>query len=168
MKHEVKGNTPGVIGEQQACRKSTSRGEGLGINADDIIRRLRQIYKVKSDSALAGELGLASSAPSNWRQRNSPPYAICAQTAKRKGVSLDWLIFGDGSQNPASRAGVRDDSGVEYRVSSESGLRIVRFATIFGVARPPEETVWLEQHLKRTVPEYNEWLEAEAKGVKWP
>ena len=127
------------------------------MNADEIIKRLRQIYDAKSDSSLAAALNLAPSAPSNWRQRNRPPLALCAVIARERGLSLDWLIFGDGA--PA----VRDVSDADYLVVSQVGARMTRFIAMWSASRTPEEMVWLEQHLRRTVPEYREWADMQVE-----
>jgi hypothetical protein len=65
------------------------------------------VYDVKHDTELALALGLSKAAPSNWHQRNSPPYEICADLAAKKGVSLDWLIFGVGNMRHGVREAVR-------------------------------------------------------------
>ena len=130
------------------------------LNTDDIIRRMRQAYAVKNDSELADALGLSVSAPSNWRQRNSPPFAICADIARKKGVSLDWLIFGVGD----TRLGMYGDrsshsewEGLPHGQKS-AAQRISQFVNWWHMNRTQDETIWLEQQLKRSVPEYGEWL----------
>ncbi len=129
------------------------------MNANDIILRMRQVYEVGSDSALAAALRLAPSAPSNWRQRNRPPFALCAAIARERGISLDWLILGIGDRKGARRGQVQDDSDAVYEASPDIAGRITRFVMMWGVTRSQEELIWLEQHLKRTVPEYRAWLE---------
>jgi len=133
------------------------------MSADDIIRRMRLIFGVRSDSALASELHLATSAPSNWRQRNRPPFATCVTIAEQRGISLDWLIFGIGDMWQEAAGQVRDTSEATYRTSSEAARRITRFVSMWDASRSAEEMIWLEQHLKRSIPEYRVWLERDGK-----
>ena len=134
-------------------------GERL-MDVNDIIQRMRQVYGAKNDSALAAALNLAVSAPSNWRQRNSPPFGICADIAMEKGVSLDWLIFGIGDMRLGGRAEAQHDSAHTEtpRAESSAADRLSQFVYWWHVSRSQDEMIWLEQQFKRAVPEYAEWL----------
>jgi len=133
----------------------------IELDAGEIIGRMRQVVGAKNDAGLSAALGLTgASAPSNWRQRNSPPFAFCVNIAAALGVSLDWLIFGRGR-----RVGATSDEAMDSAVptpvtatSTPSAERITRFVNEWDATRSPEEVIWLEQHLKRTVPEYAAWL----------
>ena len=131
------------------------------LDAGDIIGRMRQVVGAKNDAGLSVALGLTgASAPSNWRQRNSPPYAFCVNIAAALGVSLDWLIFGR-SRHVSAASSDALDSPAPVPVaagSTPSAERITRFVNEWDATRSPEEVIWLEQHLKRTVPEYADWL----------
>lgn len=156
--HNSNDITPRVYTQHIASDDFTARVEDRPMDADAIIRRLRQVFDAKNDVALAAALNLAASAPSNWRQRNSPPLAICASVAESKGVSLDWLIFGVGVQrlgSPADGRPMPEGNAIE---ASETARRITRFVYFFDAMKSPEEMTWLEQHLKRSVHEYAEWL----------
>jgi hypothetical protein len=130
------------------------------MDADDIIQRMRQVYAVKRDTELALALGLSKAAPSNWRQRNSPPYDLCVDIASKKGVSLDWLIFGVGDMRLGARAPVSLDPAVDEvpLESSAAAERLSQFVYWWHINRTHDEMVWLEQQFKRAVPEYGEWL----------
>jgi hypothetical protein len=138
----------------------TFRVGELLMDANDIIQRMRQVYGAKNDSALAAALNLAVSAPSNWRNRNSPPFAICADIAAEKGISLDWLIFGIGDM----RLGVRTETpGTPGRAETQptpspAAERLSQFVYWWAVNRSQDEMIWLEQQFKRAVPEYGDWL----------
>ncbi|QNJ99948.1 helix-turn-helix domain-containing protein [Dyella telluris] len=163
MKHKENSNTPNVFGDRDACREYTHGVEGDGLSADAVIRRMRQVYAVRSDSALAAALHLAPSAPSNWRQRNRPPFGMCAAIAQSRGVSLDWLVLGIGEMRPAMRRQVRDTPAAPYRASSPVAMRLITFVSLWDAAGSTDELIWLEQHLKRTVSEYEKWLDANAE-----
>jgi CI repressor-like protein len=134
------------------------------MDADDIIQRMREVYAVKRDTELALALGLSKAAPSNWRQRNSPPYDLCVEIARKKGVSLDWLIFGVGDMRlgaraPASLDPAHDEAPPE---SSAAAERLSQFVYWWHVNRSQDEMTWLEQQFRRAVPEYREWLATSA------
>ena len=63
-----------------------------------VLGRLRASLGVSSDKELARELGISPSTLSSWRQRDAIPYSFCVEYARAKGVSLDWLIFGDAGE----------------------------------------------------------------------
>lgn len=134
-------------------------GEPL-MDVNDIIQRMRQVYGAKNDSALANELNLAVSAPSNWRQRNSPPFGICVDIAAEKGISLDWLIFGIGDMHLGVRSGTPRKQPCMDAQSAESPAadRLSQFVYWWAVNRTSDEMIWLEQQIKRAVPEYSEWM----------
>lgn len=130
------------------------------LDTDAIISRMRQVVAAKNDAGLAAALKLTGSAPSNWRQRNAPPFAICAQMAVNYGVSLDWLIFGIGRMARSAGAAIAADTAAAEGKSplSPPASRVTQFVKAFDASRPLEEVIWLEQHLKRTVSEYADWL----------
>lgn len=156
--HNSKDITQCVKSQHLTNGDYTLRVEERAMNADDIIRRMRQVYDAKNDSALAAALNLAVSAPSNWRQRNSPPLAICANIAETQGISLDWLIFGVGNMRLGVPVEATEVPGVEPHEASPAAHRVTRFVYVWDATRSHDEMVWLEQQIKRTVPEYGEWL----------
>jgi transcriptional regulator with XRE-family HTH domain len=130
------------------------------LDVDAIILRMRQVFGVTYETELAAALGLSKAAPSNWRQRNSPPYEICTDIAREKGVSLDWLIFGIGDMRLGGRAEAPQDP--EHLESlpahSPAAERVSQFVYWWHVNRTQDEMIWLEQQFKRAVPEYGDWL----------
>lgn len=62
---------------------------------DDVISRLRQLYKVPNNAALAAVMGEAKSTISSWRKRGVPD-SICTKAAQDKGVAYEWLRLGKG------------------------------------------------------------------------
>jgi transcriptional regulator with XRE-family HTH domain len=136
------------------------RSEQPQLDADAIIVRMRQVYGVKYDTELATELGLSKAAPSNWRQRNSPPYEICVEIARNKGISLDWLIFGVGKMRLGTR---KETSPGKERAETLAAThpaaeRLSQFVYWWQVSHTQDEMIWLEQQFRRAVPEYGEWL----------
>ncbi|GAA0680914.1 helix-turn-helix domain-containing protein [Dyella marensis] len=139
----------------------------IELSADEIIVRMRQVVGVKTDAGLSTALGLGgASTPSNWRNRNSPPFAYCANIAAALGVSMDWLVLGRHRHAESASTGTPDRGGSASvpMASTPSAERITRFVNEWEATRSPEEVIWLEQHLKRTVPEYSEWLANQQAG----
>lgn len=71
-------------------------------SVEAVIARLKSIHNVESDSALAKALFTNAQTVSSWKSRNSIPYALCVNVARKHDVSLDWLISGTGSAPTAS------------------------------------------------------------------
>lgn len=64
--------------------------------ADAVIDRLKTFFNVKSDSALCRSLDLPRTTISTWKIRDSVPYSLCVELALTRGLSLDWLLTGEG------------------------------------------------------------------------
>ena len=64
--------------------------------ANQVIDRLFEVFRAKNNNELANFLGIAYNTISTWRNRNTIPYHICVDVAKRKKISLDWLLLGRG------------------------------------------------------------------------
>jgi hypothetical protein len=118
-----------------------------------VIERLRQVFGAATDLELAAKMGVGRTAPSNWRNRNSIPYDLCATVARDHGVSLDWLIFG--AALPTMRAG----ASVGHERSAEA-QRLSQFVDFWDQSRPHNEMVWLEHQVRRAIPEYADWSPA--------
>ncbi len=74
-----------------------------------VLDRLHQIFGVKNDSQLCSALGVNRSTVGSWISRESVPYAICVDIAAERGISLDWLLTGEGPMLRGQSAPV--DSG---------------------------------------------------------
>ncbi|EMM6268955.1 TPA: helix-turn-helix domain-containing protein [Pseudomonas aeruginosa] len=65
-------------------------------SANAVVDRLLSVYGVKNDNQLSELLQIKRSTLGNWRSRDSVPYTFCVSAAEEKGVSLDWLLTGEG------------------------------------------------------------------------
>lgn len=142
--------------------KGITHGEGktvADLNAGPIIDRMQQVADVRTDIALGAYFGHGTSTVSGWRTRNKVPYEECVILAKRKGVSLDWLLLGLGAMQPAGEtAAAHDAVGDDERVR-----RMVAFLRHWSTTSHSDSTVWLEMQLARAVPEYAEWVASRKK-----
>ena len=70
----------------------------------------------------------------NWKGRNSVPYSLCVQTSEEVGISLDWLLTGQGEMSkgagPSGPAlSPRETALLElFNALDESGQREIQTA----------------------------------------
>ena len=70
-------------------------------SAASVLDRLHQVFGVKNDNQLGDALQVNRSTLGNWRSRDSVPYTVCVDVALERGVSLDWLLTGEGPMRRA-------------------------------------------------------------------
>ncbi len=61
-----------------------------------VLERMKLVTQSATDSGLSSALGVSPQTVSSWKGRDSIPYAICVDLANKHGVSLDWLLVGEG------------------------------------------------------------------------
>ena len=66
-------------------------------SAAAVLDRLHVVYGVKNDSQLCDATDTPRATLGNWRNRDSVPYQLCVSVAESKGISLDWLLTGEGA-----------------------------------------------------------------------
>lgn len=66
-----------------------------------------------NDSQLCEATGTNRQTMGNWRSRNSVPYTLCVSVAEERGVSLDWLLTGEGAM-------LRGEAGAVPEVSASN------------------------------------------------
>ena len=64
--------------------------------AADVMARLQVFFGVGTDSALADAMNINRQTLGSWRARGRVPYEECVNLATEKGLSLDWLLIGEG------------------------------------------------------------------------
>ena len=68
----------------------------MGVKYIDTIERMRWAGKLKNDSAVARVLGVTPQALSNYKKRGELPTDLVVRFSNIYGLSIDWLISGDG------------------------------------------------------------------------
>ena len=68
----------------------------------DAVEQAKIALGVKSDLDMSRALGVAASAIGGYRRRNVVPLEQCVKIARQTGVSLDWLVLGEGEQKPGN------------------------------------------------------------------
>lgn len=75
-----------------------------------VLARLKLITGTKTDASLSLALQISPQTLSSWKGRDSTPYSICVDIARTKGVSLDWLLLGEGPMLRQSTDGQTGDT----------------------------------------------------------
>lgn len=126
------------------------------MGAAEVIDRMKEALGVDKDAELASVLKRGRNYVYTLRQRNTIPYEDCTDVALKTGASLDWLILG---ALPAAAVEPSSSAGLDPRIA-----RLVSFFTKWQQTHVPDEIAWLEQHIRRTVPEYADWYAARVEG----
>lgn len=75
----------------------------------DVIDRIKDVFGIEnrkgSDTRLCEVLDVSRQTLASWLSRDSVPYAICIEIAENKGLTLDWLLTGEG---PMLKGGVKE------------------------------------------------------------
>lgn len=66
------------------------------LSVEQILGRLLLVLSAKNESELAKLLETTSSNISTWKKRGGIPLAICEKIARQRGLSMDWLLYGEG------------------------------------------------------------------------
>lgn len=75
--------------------------------SQDVLARLKLATGTTTDASLSSALEISPQTLSSWKGRDSTPYSLCVDFARVRGISLDWLLLGEG---PMLRS-ASDDSG---------------------------------------------------------
>lgn len=81
------------------------------MNFPELIERMLFVGNLKNNSKLAEKLGITPQAISNYKKRSKMPSDLILKFGRLYGVSIDWLLSGQGNpfiaSNPEER-GARD------------------------------------------------------------
>lgn len=81
----------------------------MGVSYSEIIERMRWAGKLKNDSAVARVLGVTPQALSNYKKRGEMPTDLVLRFGNIYGLSVDWLISGEGEMYKAGAKGPEYD-----------------------------------------------------------
>lgn len=152
VEHFADAISPNVKAQELLAINFTNReSKGGRLETARIIERMRSALGVSTNVALAEAVGVGSSALSNWIKRDVPAYDVIVDFATKNGLSLDWLVYGVGAMKQDA-----EQSPPTFRTAQAA--RISYFVKSWDDAKPADELAWLEQQIKRAVPEYAEWL----------
>lgn len=66
----------------------------MNMISKDIFMRLMEVNKIDSLKKLSNEYGFTDNWATTTRKREGIPFEICAKTAMKYNISMDYLIFG--------------------------------------------------------------------------
>lgn len=81
-------------------------------NLHDILGRIKAIKDIKTDIELAKTLGMGRTTLAERKRRGSLPYDELIRFSFREGVSLDWLLTGEGAQHREKPVIEKEEKGV--------------------------------------------------------
>jgi len=119
---------------------------------DAVLERLMMVFSVDSDSELARRLDVNRQTLGSWRSRQTIPYALCVSVSESEGISLDWLLTGEGAmfrEQGVSPGGTRavnpqEEAMLElFRSLGDAGKREIQSA-----AEEKKRLMDVEQRLK--------------------
>jgi hypothetical protein len=85
-------------GYSDVAKMSTSKLDDPRFGALAVIERLKEVFGVTSDAALAEKMNVPRQRISKWKIRNSIPYLEAVEVSFSRNVSLDYLLAGEGAE----------------------------------------------------------------------
>lgn len=67
----------------------------------EVLTRLKLLTGANTDAELSRALSVSPQTLSSWKVRESIPYSLCIDIAKKHACSLDWLLLGQAEHNAA-------------------------------------------------------------------
>ena len=68
----------------------------MGVQFSEVIERMKRAANLKNDSRVARTLGVTPQAISNYKKRGAIPADLILRFADLYGLSVDWLVTGEG------------------------------------------------------------------------
>lgn len=85
------------------------------LSGKDFVQRLIEVTESKSQRVLSEKLGVPTSTISTWVKRGLTPHEIAVRAHLHTGVSLKWLLLGEGEAFPNRSSHKHDSEGVETK-----------------------------------------------------
>ena len=115
-----------------------------------VLARMKTIYGVEKDAELARALDISPQTLSSWRQRSAIPYSLCVECAKRRGASLDWLLYGEGQMTRDVKNGTNSAADSDGTVVQQDDVRTKILGVLEGLTTEDLEDILSEAaHRKR-------------------
>lgn len=118
----------------------------------DIIKRIKSREFINSDAKVAALLGLERTAFAERKRRNSLPYKELVIYCEQRGVSLHYLLTGEGLDfNPGLRK-------LPLELRDDRMYFMNKWIDDFWEKSTEEERAWFYIELQRAFPEFKEWI----------
>ncbi len=112
----------------------------MRVNHTDVIERMKRAGGLKNDSRLARALGVTPQALSNYKKRGKVPSDLILKFAGMNGLSVDWLLTGEGHRYLAEREGGKGAAGASH---GEVARGFAKFAAL-----TPDELIYIGKLLR--------------------
>ncbi|NOI27849.1 phage repressor protein CI [Vibrio coralliilyticus] len=86
------------------------------LSGKDFVKRLIEVTESKSQRVLSEKLGVPTSTISTWVKRGLTPHEIAVRAHLHTGVSLKWLLLGEGEAFPNRSSNKHDSESVETKL----------------------------------------------------
>jgi len=73
-------------------------GNESDISLEQVLKRVGSFCDAETDSEIATRLGVSRQTLSGWKRRNAIPYETLVAFAKERGLSLNYILWGDESE----------------------------------------------------------------------
>lgn len=114
-----------------------------------ILHRMKDLTGARTDAELSKALGISPQTLSSWKIRESIPYALCMELAQEQGVSLDWLLLGDGQQNRTSTASLPSELPSTWETDLLEQLRALSALDLQAIRATIEDKLRISQLERR-------------------
>ncbi len=97
----------------------------MSVSYSEVIERMKRSANLKNDSRVAQALGVTPQALSNYKKRGRLPSDLILRFAELFGVSVDWLLTGEGRmfrRPSAARPALLAQEGVAVYEKQITGL----------------------------------------------
>lgn len=123
--------------------------------------RIALAIGAENDTDAAKILDVSRTTWGSWRVRDSVPYALCVSLAEDRGLSLDWLLTGEGHMHrvkaiyapiePAQPMALAEGKPVTHRQQAVldlfEGLDEAARAELFGIAAEKKRIREIEKEI---------------------
>ncbi|MGF1717865.1 helix-turn-helix domain-containing protein [Photobacterium chitinilyticum] len=75
----------------------------------EFLDRLKEVYSVSHRMDLSNVIGVSTGTMSTWRTRNQTPFEIAVRVHLASGVSLKWLLLGEGEMYEGGKPSAASD-----------------------------------------------------------
>ena len=111
----------------------------------NVVERMKRVGGLKNDSALARVLKVTPQALSNYKKRGKMPTHLVIQFGDKSGLSVDWLLTGEGE---VYRKGVGREGLLSYAMEEGEGYGKKKGLSKDFRSLTPDELIYIGKLLK--------------------
>ncbi|QXH45170.1 helix-turn-helix domain containing protein [Pseudomonas xanthosomatis] len=109
-----------------------------------VLARLKVLTSTHTDAELSRALSISPQTLSSWKMRDSIPYSLCVEIARKHDCSLDWLLLGE----PGAQAPDGNDAAWEHELLAQlRALPVADRRAVTLVVRDKQRIQQLQQQL---------------------